>query len=227
MAFTPEHSVTPFGHLAASMPRTAELRAALADEHWPEIEEGDDSGNGNGNGNGNTEPILIQEGPITFAKFKSGIGDLPAKEGDGVYEFEITDLGVDDLGSSDIANTLGAAISSNSNILLDLSDTVLPTSITDLTKAFKSCVSLVVSPGIPSAVTVLTSTFEGCTELEAIPSWEPVLANVTNKADCFKDCSSLASITVPTGTEEAWEAEFASGWGYDDASWEDIVEEQA
>lgn len=69
----------------------------------------------------------------------------------------------------------------------------IPSSVKDLTAAFKDCTSLMYVAKLPSAIEELSNTFENCTKLSVAPA---IPANVTSLYATFKNCELLTSAPV-------------------------------
>lgn len=99
------------------------------------------------------------------------------------YDIKIT--GLTNLNLSSIKTSL----LNNSTKYVNLSQTVLPKSITDMGNFYSGCTSLVVAPNIPESVKNLGATFWGCTNLLS----SPVIPNsVTDMTGAFHNCTSLS-----------------------------------
>ena len=75
----------------------------------------------------------------------------------------------------------------------NLTEVVLPNSVTTLQSTFRSCTSLATAPDIPSSVTDMEGTFYGCSNLTTAPI---IPSNVTSLAETFRSCTSLATAPI-------------------------------
>ena len=113
----------------------------------------------------------------------------------GTYKLNITGLNQDVLNSSNTKRTLGYVIRNNipEGVLLDLSETIIPDSVTDMSYTFFNCTSLTEAPVIPDSVTNMSGTFFYCISLTSAP----VIPNsVTNMSYTFYNCTSLKEAPV-------------------------------
>ena len=74
----------------------------------------------------------------------------------------------------------------------DLSNFVIPNSVTDLTNAFRGCTSLKSVPTIPSSVKDIYGAFYGCTALETVPDLSQC-TQLENISWAFYQCTSLST----------------------------------
>lgn len=124
---------------------------------------------------------------------QSQIGNTP----ETAYELEITGLTINDVGSSRVNGTLGNILKNTNNIYVDLSETELPSELTNLNIAFENCTTLIKAPIIPSGVTSLRYTFYGCRALSKAPI---IPSGVTDLEDTFAECLALTeSPVIPYG----------------------------
>lgn len=76
----------------------------------------------------------------------------------------------------------------------------IPSSVKELTAAFKDCTSLIYVAKLPSDIESLSNTFENCKKLCVAPE---IPAKVKSMYSTFKGCESLASAPVlPSGLED-------------------------
>lgn len=129
---------------------------------------------------------------IPFRQLNDTLAMLQANTADTAYNIKVTDLTANNLGNSSISGTLGYVLKANNTKYVDLSETVLPNDITDLSDCFNGCVSLVVSPILPNNTTLMARTYKGCTALISMPT---IPSSVLTIDECFCNCSSLTQVT--------------------------------
>ena len=103
---------------------------------------------------------------VAFSDLNTWLSNAAANTADTAYSLNVTGLTESNIKSSDTTGTIGYVLKSNSTKYVNLSDTVFPSSVTDMTRAFFGCTSLVTAPAIPSSVTDMTAAFYGCTTKE-------------------------------------------------------------
>ena len=79
---------------------------------------------------------------------------------------------------------------SNSTKYVDLSETVIPTTITH-NYSLSGCVSLIKAPNVPSSLTTIRGMFKNCSNLAEIPL---IPESVTSLEEAFSGCTSLITI---------------------------------
>src|SRR5574344_1182192 len=129
---------------------------------------------------------------VAFSDLNTWLSNAAANTADTAYSLNVTGLTESNIKSSDTTGTIGYVLRSNSTKYVNLSDTVIPSSVTNMTSAFYGCTSLVTAPAIPSSVTYMYYTFYGCTSLVTAPA---IPSSVTNMSIAFYGCTSL--VTAP------------------------------
>ena len=120
--------------------------------------------------------------------FKSILDSLYNNTIRNPYLFKINNITQTSINNSIIKNALTA----NNSKYVDLSETIL-SNITNLSNAFKDCISLVRSPQLPSSgLTSLTYTFESCKSLLETPY---IPNGITNLSSTFRKCESIKYVT--------------------------------
>src|SRR5574344_938536 len=129
---------------------------------------------------------------VAFSDLNTWLSNAAANTADTAYSLNVTGLTESNIKSSDTTGTIGYVLKSNSTKYVNLSDTVIPSSVTNMTFTFYGCTSLVTAPAIPSSVTNMSYTFYGCTSLVTAPA---IPSSVTNMYYTFYGCTSL--VTAP------------------------------
>ena len=142
---------------------------------------------------------------ILHSEFGNNLATLDANTVQTPFKIKVTDLTVQNVGSSaqgGSSGTLGSFLLANPTKYVDLSETIMPNA-TDLTSTFENCATLVDSPGLPSTVTDLDSTYKGCTNLAEAPA---IPNTVTEMPNTFTGCSSIETVEyVPSGVTDLTE----------------------
>lgn len=88
----------------------------------------------------------------------------------------------------------------------------IPSRVENMYQAFFGCENIESVEHIPASVTTLSQAFNGCSSLQEIKLFEvPLNVLESSAADCFKGCTSLASIAVPrveTEEDDKWHIVF-------------------
>src|SRR5574344_1879969 len=129
---------------------------------------------------------------VAFSDLNTWLSNAAANTADTAYSLNVTGLTESNIKPSDTTGTIGYVLKSNSTKYVNLSDTVIPSSVTDMFSTFYGCTSLVTAPAIPSSVTNMYGTFYGCTSLVTAPA---IPSSVTNMHGTFYGCTSL--VTAP------------------------------
>ena len=145
---------------------------------------------------------------VTFSPYKKvAFTDLDTylktqhASSDGIYYIEVTDLTASDVKGVDWSNPsrLGMILKSNASKEVALKLGAIH-GLTDMSRCFYRCTSLVQAPEIPNSVTNMNGCFDGCKNL----TQAPVIPNgVTNMEGCFSGCTSLTQAPViPNGVTD-------------------------
>src|SRR5574344_777762 len=129
---------------------------------------------------------------VAFSDLNTWLSNAAANTADTAYSLNVTGLTESNTKYSYTTGTIGYVLKSNSTKYVNLSDTVIPSSVTNMYGTFYGCTSLVTAPAIPSSVTNMTFTFYGCTSLVTAPA---IPSSVTNMYYTFYGCTSL--VTAP------------------------------
>src|SRR5574344_253879 len=129
---------------------------------------------------------------VAFSDLNTWLSNAAANTADTAYSLNVTGLTESNTKYSYTTGTIGYVLKSNSTKYVNLSDTVIPSSVTDMFSTFYGCTSLVTAPAIPSSVTNMYGTFYGCTSLVTAPA---IPSSVTNMYYTFYGCTSL--VTAP------------------------------
>src|SRR5574344_914090 len=129
---------------------------------------------------------------VAFSDLNTWLSNAAANTADTAYSLNVTGLTESNINPSDTTGTIGYVLKSNSTKYVNLSDTVIPSSVTNMSFTFYGCTSLVTSLAIPSSVTNMYGTFYGCTSLVTAPA---IPSSVTDMAFTFFGCTSL--VTAP------------------------------
>src|SRR5574344_1110577 len=129
---------------------------------------------------------------VAFSDLNTWLSNAAANTADTAYSLNVTGLTESNTKYSYTTGTIGYVLKSNSTKYVNLSDTVIPSSVTNMYGTFYGCTSLVTAPAIPSSVTNMYGTFYGCTSLVTAPA---IPSSVTNMYYTFYGCTSL--VTAP------------------------------
>src|SRR5574344_2075675 len=129
---------------------------------------------------------------VAFSDLNAWLSNAAANTADTAYSLNVTGLTESNTKSSNTTGTIGYVLKNNSTKYVNLSDTVIPSSVTNMAFTFYGCTSLVTAPAIPSSVTDMHGTFYGCTSLVTAPA---IPSSVTDMAYTFYGCTSL--VTAP------------------------------
>lgn len=139
-------------------------------------------------------PYITTE--MTFAQFKTNYSSLSQ----GINYIKITDLSSSNIGKSSSNSYIGYYIKKlKTGVYLDLSLSVVPSTVTSLDYAFQSCAKLIAGPDISNCtVTTMRYTYSGCSMLEKVGTLPSTLTEMNYT---FSSCSVLesSSITIPEG----------------------------
>src|SRR5574344_340047 len=128
---------------------------------------------------------------VAFSDLNTWLSNASANTAYTAYSLNVTGLTESNTKYSYTTGTIGYVLKSNSTKYVNLSDTVIPSSVTNMYGTFYGCTSLVTAPAIPSSVTNMTFTFYGCTSLVTAPA---IPSSVTNMYGTFYGCTSLTSV---------------------------------
>ena len=141
---------------------------------------------------------------VTKTNLATYIASLTASE--TPYPIEITETEASDwVGSPNNASSIVQIIKDNviSGVYVNLGETVIPSSVTNLYYTFYGCTALTTVPTIPSSVTNLSHTFRGCTALTTAPA---IPSSVTALTQTFYGCASLTTApTIPSSVINLYE----------------------
>ena len=143
---------------------------------------------------------------VAFENLDTWLQNQSVNTADTPYELNITGLTKENVGLSNNTGTLGYILKQNNNKYVNLSYTILPTSVTDMSMTFSYCTSLTQAPVIPNSITDMGMTFFYCTSLKEITLFEADLISLVNnnKAEyCFWNCTSLTKIGIPSSASES------------------------
>lgn len=146
---------------------------------------------------------------VAFSDLNTWLSNAAANTADTAYSLNVTGLTESNIKFSDTTGTIGYVLKSNSTKYVNLSDTVIPSSVIYMYYTFFGCTSLVTAPAIPSSVTDMTSAFYGCTSLTSVYKMKAYPA-ITGK-NCFTNDSSVR-IFVPEDNYYEWISNAAT-WG--------------
>ena len=216
---------TPFGNYIAN--GTKSILTKFSDDANIDANFSDSSDDGSGSGSelgndsgssgnsGSSEVVIdaalnhngiIPEGaaytPLRSNKLTDG-NSMPLISGGDVYTY-------DDYEYTYNANEDGWAVVINTDVTnkakteySPILESINGKPITNISKAFTYCTSLITAPTIPSSVKNMYGTFDGCKSLTTAPL---IPDSVTNLSATFKDCTSLAMAPViPYGVENTQE----------------------
>src|SRR5574344_1870682 len=138
---------------------------------------------------------------VAFSDLNTWLSNAAANTADTAYSLNVTGLTESNINPSDTTGTIGYVLKSNSTKYVNLSDTVIPSSVTNMTFTFYGCTSLVTAPAIPSSVTNMYGTFHGCTSLVTVYRMKAYPA-ITGK-NCFTNDPSVR-IFVPEDNYYEW-----------------------
>ena len=160
---------------------------------------------------------------VAIEDLSTWLSNQPDNTIDTPYEVEITGLTVEDWETQ--KTTIHMALANYNSKYIDLSETILPVGITNLSRLFEES-ALVKSPAIPNTVTNMTATFGNCYYLKTAPiipdsvtnmdstfigcslltTVSTISNNVTTMEDCFYNCTSLISAPIiPDSVENLFE----------------------
>ena len=134
---------------------------------------------------------------VTFEKLDDYLKTANAAS-DGIYYIEVTGLTASDVKGVDWSNPspLGMILKSNESKKLALKLGAIA-GLTDMSRCFYRCTSLVQAPEIPNSVTNMNGCFDGCKNLVQAPE---IPSGVTDMSLCFYRCTNLIQAPVmPNG----------------------------
>lgn len=124
---------------------------------------------------------------IALSELGNWLSNQPANTKDTPYELNITGL------TTSNVDTIKDSLKSNPTKYVDLSNTIIPNSVTGMYDTFDGCKSLVNAPNIPDGVTTMNGTFNSCKSLVNAPV---IPGSVTDMTRTFSGCTSLVNAPV-------------------------------
>ena len=212
---------TPFGNYISGGTKTilaqfsegANIDIEFGDGSSDGSESGNDSGSGSGSGSGDVTPNpalnhsgIIPEGatytPLRSAELKAG-SSMPSISGGDIYTYS-------DYEYTYNANEDGWAVVINTDVTDEtkteygkILESINGKPITNVSKTFTYCTSLITAPSIPNSVKNMYGTFDGCRSLTTAPV---IPKSVVNLSAAFKNCISLTvAPIIPYGVENTQE----------------------
>ena len=137
------------------------------------------------------KPIVYT--PVAYADLPNHL-TTAQPETNGIYYIEVTGLTAPDVKGnilSDSESPLGKILKKNKKKKVALKFGTISYGVTDMTKCFNGCTSLVQVSDIPNSVTDMRSCFNGCTSLVQVSD---IPNSVTDMYSCFKGCTKLERV---------------------------------
>ena len=136
----------------------------------------------------------------TLADFNTLMESLPDTTVDAPYSIQITGLTISDVGGGSYNSPLRAKLirwSGGYRKYIDLSPTILPSGLTNMSRAFQDVDILVYPPETPSTVTNMSWAYYYCYNLKCAPN---IPSGVTNLQETFFYCPRLKYLPpIPSG----------------------------
>ena len=134
---------------------------------------------------------------VAFSDLNSWLQSQPANTPDTPYELKISGLTAGNVVDSAFGNSFGYIFKQNNEKYVDLSETIIPSSVTNGNSIFRNCETLVKSPLFPNSIIYFDSVFDGCInlkEVQNIPSNPADGKYNKGLQNTFRNCSSLISV---------------------------------
>lgn len=136
---------------------------------------------------------------VAFSDLNTYLQSLSANTVNTSCCLNITGLTVEDCDDSRNSGTLGYILNQNNTKYVDLSQTELPSSLTNLAATFMNCTSLVYAPPLPSNASNINYTYLGCTNLKEAPK---LPSTTINLIETFRNCTSITQAPyIPSSVE--------------------------
>lgn len=134
---------------------------------------------------------------VPFSELDDLLSSLSENTKNTAYKLNVTELTVENVAESSRSGTIGYVLIKNETKYVDLNETSIPDSATDINHCFAECTSLVEPPSISNHVTNMTACFNECTSLKTAPT---IPHTVTDIRYCFAGCTSLETAPVIPGS---------------------------